>query len=156
MSVTIGKCGSEASRIICPDTRAVCNAKDGSLSRIQNISTLWLDKEADEMKGSSECRDTEPMKAGLNEVNNVEIGEGNRRLVLSMDIENMYPSLDKETVKKEISIVIKNYSTEISNINWKTLCLFLLHKTDKTTIRKAGLSRLMPIKKAGTKEFHEV
>ena len=106
------------------------------------------------MKGSSECRDTKHMNAGLNEVNNVEVGEGNRRLVLSMDIENMYPSLDKETIKKEISIEIKTSSIEISNINWKALFLFLLHKTDKKTIKKAGLSRWMPIKKAGTKEFH--
>ena len=47
-----------------PDTRRVDNATDGPLSRNQNISTLRVDKMADEMKDSSECIDTEQMKQG--------------------------------------------------------------------------------------------
>ena len=42
------------------------------------------------------------MKGEKLEVNRVHVKEGNTRVVMSIDIINMYPSIDKDVAKKEI------------------------------------------------------
>ena len=70
------------------------------------------------MEDSEECRDTLNMKEGLEECNNILPDEGKKQILLSLDVEKMYPSLKKEIVIEEIYQVVRDSNIEISNQNW--------------------------------------
>ena len=50
---------------LCPETRAVCLAIEGPLSRLEDISSFWLDKYNIAKKSKFECRSNEAMKRAI-------------------------------------------------------------------------------------------
>ena len=135
----------------CPASRKVCNAKDGPLSRIEYMSGLWLNTIAEEERSPNECLNTENMKREMSEVNKVDLVEDRERIVMSIDIENMYPSMDKEIVKTEVFKLIMKTTVTINNLNWKMLTIFLLNKIPMDRLKKMGLVSLIPSRNQGTK-----
>ena len=64
----------------------------------------------------------------------------------------MYPSLEKETIRKELFKVVMESEVRISNIDWETLSIFVLHNTTSDRLKKLGLLPVMPSKVTGKKK----
>ena len=131
---------------IFPPSRGVCNATEGPLTRVEYTSTLWFDKVAENQKSKNECINTEMLKREFYEVNKIPVPEGTERIVISMDIVSLYPSLQVDTVKKEMFKVIEQSNVEIRNINWRLLTIYIDRHVDPEMIKKKGLKPLMPTK----------
>ena len=85
---------------LCSPWCQVCNAIDGPLSRIEYISGLWLDKVWDNQGSKEECVNTETMKREFIKTNKLPVKEEMTRMVMSLDVEKMYPGQKKEETRQ--------------------------------------------------------
>ena len=65
------------------------------------------------------------MKLSINEVTNVPVDTERRRIVISLDVEKMYPSLDKELIKELTYKLIRDNGDLITGLEWKEIMIFL-------------------------------
>lgn len=97
--------------------QTVSNGKDGLISRIEHLSSLWFDALADRIANKSECISNEDLKNEIRVVNKTQVNPGMKQVVVSMDMEAMYPSLKKDVVKEEIFKVVLESDLEIQNLD---------------------------------------
>ena len=110
----------------------------------QSLTTNWFDTLAEEMIHKSECHNSPDMREGFILAKQEPVEEGSRRQILSLDVVDLYPSLDKNIMQKKIFDIIHQSKLRISGLYWVTLALYLVHKVDKSLIKKLGLLPLMP------------
>ena len=105
-----------------PKTRGVCSAKDGPVSRIQNLASLMLGFVADTVNAPTECTSGEIMKRGITDANRKIKDDPNvdqEPIVISLDINALYPSIDKDTAKDAIYMMTMKSGVEFNNIKFK-------------------------------------
>ena len=73
-----------------PDTRGICSATEGPISRLEYLSSMWIDPVVNKQRSITECKSTNHMKLSMNEVNNIPVDTDRRRIVMSLDVEKMY------------------------------------------------------------------
>ena len=99
-----------------------------------------LDKEV-----VTECRSTEEMVAGLEEVNRRRASE--EMVTFSTDVTALYPNLKAKKVAKEIAGAYLEIDLEIE-VDIHQLGLYLLLVLGKEEVRKQGLTKVCPTRKA--------
>ena len=127
-----------------PDTRGICSATEGPISRLEYLSSMWIDPVVNNQRSITECKSTNDMKLNMDEVNKIPIAANRRRIVLSLDIEKMYPSLDKELIKDLTYKLIRDNGNIITGIEWKEIMIFLHDNYNSQLLKEYGLSRLVP------------
>lgn len=127
-----------------PKTREVCSATDGPLSRVEYLTSLWLDPIADGEYSKSECISMENMKSRIYDTNNVPVDDGSKRVIVSHCIQDMYPSLDKAKMKEMTYYMVRHSKVVIDNFDWKEAMLYIDKHVDKTRTKSVGLSKLLP------------
>ena len=75
-----------------------------------------------------------------------------KRVIISMDVEAMYPSLIKEVCKREIKKVVRETEVEIDNLNWKKIAIQILQRVNKGDHKNVGIGRIIPNKKIDLNE----
>ena len=66
---------------------------------MENLTSPCLDTYAEAEDQDIECLSEDIMKNAIRNTNDIPIDEGKQRVLISLDIELMYPSQDKDTVK---------------------------------------------------------
>ena len=127
-----------------PKTREITSAIDGPISRLEYITSLWFDPIANRVSNSSECKSTKSMKYSIDECNKIPVLKGNTRVVISLDIESMYPSLNKDVMMDLIYRLVRDNGDFTLNIDWKEMMTFLTKHVDLQKLKRFGLGRLIP------------
>ena len=110
------------------------------LSEILNRMADILDKDV-----VTECRSTEEMVAGLEEVNK---RMAHKEIVtFSTDVAALYPNLKAKTVAREIAEAYLGLDLEIE-VDTHQLGLYLLLVLGKEVVQKQGLTKVCPTRKA--------
>ena len=91
------------------------------------------------------------MKHELFNTNLIPVKEGMKRVIMSIDIVNMYPRLNKEVVKEELFKLVVNSSIEIKNLNVKMLTIYLSMNVNKDRLKKMGLESVILTRKPDRK-----
>ena len=121
-----------------PPTRPVCAASSSINGPLSHILSEVLNKLADEMDETigTECRSTEEMVAGFENINNM---ERRKTVVWSSDVKALYPSFKVEEVAKTISKEFEESKLEI-DVNDEELGLYIALVSNRERIESLGLT----------------
>ena len=127
-----------------PPTRPVCGASSSINGPLSHLLNDILNKLADCMdeQTKTECRSTEEMIAGLEEVNRQVNSQ--RLTVWSSDVKALYPSLRVDEVAETIRNEFLKSSIDI-DIDVEELGLYLALLMEGEDLEKVGLGQVTPI-----------
>ena len=76
-----------------------------------------------------------------------------QRLVISLDIDKMYLSLDKQRMKQLVYKLVRHSNIMTENVNWKEAMIYIFKHVDRQRIKEMGLSRLLLTRKETKKNI---
>ena len=94
---------------------------------------------------------TEDMKEGIRVVNGITVINNMTRILLSMDVESMYPSLLKDKVKREIKKLVMETDLEIVNLSWQFLAIYISQRLKPDKYKSENIVNIIPKKIPGIK-----
>ena len=126
-----------------PPARPVCGANKSPNGALSNILSKILDKLSDciDEEVKTECRSTEEMVAEFKRVNSLNEAE-EERVVFSMDVKALYPSLKADYVAKIVSEMYREGTLEVE-VDEGELALYLALVAERDEIREYGLEDLV-------------
>ena len=86
------------------------------------------------------------LKQGLGDVHTTKPQTNMDWIVLSMDVESLYPSLQADIVSEIVYKVVVNSDLVIDNLNWRLLSIYLSRKIDANILKEKGLKYIIPKK----------
>ena len=132
-----------------PKTRAVCGAKNGPISRVQNFSSLALNFTADVNDAPHECCSTELMKRGIYDTN-LKIEDpsvsGLKTILMSLDVCALYPSISDELAENSIFNAVLHSRVKFENCNFRELTKIVRVFCSDEQISKHKLSTVVPVR----------
>ena len=102
-------------------TRPVCGAKNGPISRAQNLISMVLGYIADALGAPSECINGEIMKRGISDCNTNILNHPSDNLktvILSLDVCALYPSITDTLAQEAIFEMALQSGVTFKGINW--------------------------------------
>ena len=132
--------------VVGPPCRPVCGASKSVNGPLSNILSEILNTMADQLDKAvgTECRSTEELVAGMEEVNNRNDVE--KPVVFSMDVNSLYPSLKAKQVAEEISAVYLELELEVE-VDTHQLGLYLVMVAGREEMVRQGLKHVTPTRR---------
>ena len=150
----------------CPPTRPVVSAREGPLARMSQLVSKILTPVADKLSEQlgTECSSTEEMARGIQDANLVlkaKLEESSERMeeppfwvdqladsviILSQDVEGLYPELRKEEVIKVVGKLLEETGVTFENVDYRQLGKYLAIHLSPEEIDRNNLKSVVPKK----------
>ena len=148
---------------VIPPTRGVCSAKAGPGSRLSNLTSTILNRAADAAGAETECMSTEEAMRKILEANRAIKSrieddpafrdEVKKLVILSMDVNALYPSLKKDQVCPVLYNMLLKLLNDgklvLDNINWQEVGKYLAILLSETEQRELALLTAIPKRAIG-------
>ena len=70
------------------------------------------------------------MKRGIHDTNEVKCEDGDTRVAVSLDIVDMYPSLEKGKMKELVYKLVRLSKVKTDNFDWKSAMVYISKHVD--------------------------
>ena len=130
---------------VVPPTRPVCDATVGPLARSSEILSLIINKVMDQEEDGVECLSSEEMQRAIFDANlDIKEKEQEGTVVFSMDVDALYPNMDKEDMVQAVQELFMETVVEVEGVQVEELAKYLAVTYTKEELEARGLTNHIP------------
>ena len=130
-----------------PKTRPVCKASSCANGRISDLVSDVLDKVANVVKDTAECKSTEEMLNKIEEAVKVILEKGENVIVSSEDVSGLFPNLEIKMCSKICADAVRHSELKFEGVDYIWAAKYIAMTCSREEIRGSKLEGIVPVRK---------